>query len=46
MQLNSKHEFEHFKGQEARRTTNQDRLNNMFKNEGDEYGIGYITTPI
>jgi hypothetical protein len=40
MQSNTKHKFEHFKRQGAGRTTNQDRLNKMFKNEGDEYGIG------
>jgi hypothetical protein len=30
----------------VRRTTNQDRIDKMFKNEGDEYGIGQITMPI
>jgi hypothetical protein len=40
MQSNAKHKFERFKGQGAGRMANQNRLNKMLKNEGDEYGIG------
>jgi hypothetical protein len=39
MQSNTKHEFECFRRQGAKRRTNQDRFDKMIKNEGDEYGI-------
>jgi hypothetical protein len=39
MQSNAKHKFECFRRQGARGIMNQDRLNGMLKNEGDEYGI-------
>jgi hypothetical protein len=46
MQSNTKHEFECFKGQGIGKTTKQDRLKKMLKNERDEYGIRHITMPI
>jgi hypothetical protein len=39
MQSNTKHEFECFRKQGAKRRTNQDYFDKMIKNEGDEYGI-------
>ncbi len=40
MQSNAKHKFKGFKEQGVGRMVNQDWLDKMINNEGDEYGIG------